>query len=215
MPRLESPVAPGRLRPPGGCLWGCLTRVLAALVLGSAILVALTALFVPWGFFLGGRFHFIPYWQGWGRLHTRESGDYVLFMRLEPRPPTRLGSATVSGLAYLCTPRGERIRLALGGLMGRHLGLSTDGEAISFHLYNRPVFYLTPQRRPRIDLKGQWRNPNLVLEDEGSLSISFLKDGRVNDGALPAAGEKVSVTVVPGRWADFEAACASVQRAAR
>lgn len=215
MPRLENPVSPVRLRTPAGCLWGCLTRVVAALLLGSGLMLALTALLLPWGFFLGGHFHFIPYWQGWGRLRSSESGDYVLFMRMEPRPPTRLGSSTVSGIAYLCTPRGERIRLALGGLMGKHLKLSTDGEAISFHLYNRPVFFLTPQRRPRIDLKGHWQNPNLVLEDEGSLSISFLKDGRVNYGALPAAGEKVPVTLVPGRWADFEAACASERRASQ
>ncbi len=200
MPRAES------------CLWGCLTRVVAALVLGGVLLLVLNAVFLPWGFFLGGHFHFIPYWQGWGRLHSSQSGDYVLFMRMEPRPPTRLGSSTVSGIAYLCTPQGERIRLALGGLMGRHLRLSTDGVAISFHLYNRPVFSITPQRRPRLDLRGHWRNPNLVLDDEGSLSISFLRDGRVNRGALPSAGEKVAVTIAPGRWADFEAACASERR---
>ena len=40
----------------------------------------------------------------------------------------------LTGDAYVCTPRGENIRLRLGGGMRKHLNLSTDGEAIHFYM---------------------------------------------------------------------------------
>ncbi len=199
----------GMLRSRRGCL-GCVPQLLAVLLLTGLVVLAATAFFAPWGFFLGGPFHIIPYWQGWGRLHSSLSGDYALYLRMEPAGATRLGSAYLSGVGYLCTPRGERIRLELVALMGRHLELSTDGQAISIDLYHRPAltWNFNPERRPRIDLHGRWRNPNLVLDDHGSFSRAFLKDGSINLGALPAARETVPITISPGSWSEFEQACA-------
>jgi len=44
-----------------GCL-GCLPRALLGLALGCLLVLVITAVFAPWGFFLGGKFHIIPYW---------------------------------------------------------------------------------------------------------------------------------------------------------
>jgi hypothetical protein len=192
-----------------GCL-GCLSQVVVVLLLGSILVLAIPAVFSPWAFFLGGKFHILPYWQGSGRMHSPLSGDYVLFVRLEPGGLTRLGNAYLTGVGYICTPRKEQIRLTLAGTMGKHLKLTTEGEAIGLHLYRRPWFSSVPlQRRPRIDLSGHWQNPNLVMDDKGSISVSFLPDGRVNLGSLPAARENIPITMVEGSWSDFENACAA------
>lgn len=89
----------------------------------------------PWAFYLGGKFHITPYWQGWGKLHAK-SGEYVLFVRIQP---TAHGSrmyahSNLRALAYLCTPRAEQLRLHLGGTMRPRINLSTDGEAIDLYM---------------------------------------------------------------------------------
>jgi hypothetical protein len=50
---------------------GCLGSLVAFFVLGVVFVLALTAVFAPWGFYLGGNFHIVPYWQGWGRLRAK------------------------------------------------------------------------------------------------------------------------------------------------
>jgi hypothetical protein len=69
-------------------------------VLRSVFVLAVTAVFAPWGFYLGGKFHIIPYWQGWGKLQAK-SGTYIVFVRFEPTSGGRL-STSVKGVAYLC-----------------------------------------------------------------------------------------------------------------
>src|SRR5690349_17980851 len=93
-----------RNRPRLGCL-GCLWQVGIVLVLGCVLVIAMTGLFYPWAFYLGGKFHIMPYWQGWGKLHAK-SGDYVLFVRFEPTPRgSRMYlTSNLKGTAYLCTP---------------------------------------------------------------------------------------------------------------
>ena len=92
----------------------------------------------------------------------------------------------LTGNAYGCTPRGENIRLRLGGGMRKHLNLSTDGEPISLYMYYRPWngAFVT-ERRPRLELRGNWRNPNLVMDDEGSITPVFQPDGTVYGGHDP------------------------------
>jgi hypothetical protein len=195
-----------------GCL-GCLPRLVLGLALGCVLVLAITAVFAPWGFFLGGNFHFIPYWQGWGTLQAK-TGRYVLFVRFEPTPS---GSKvyphpSVKGVAYLCSPRGETFRMTLGGGMRRGIGTNTDGEKISLYAYHRPLFFgnFSTDRKPGIELEGKWQNPNIIADDHGSLSRSFKPDGTVNRGRnpnQPYPGDITSVTLVPGAYSDFEAAC--------
>src|SRR5262245_41642022 len=106
-PRMMYPLRP---RARSGCLSNLLRLVLVLALVGVALLAA-TAVFAPWGFYLGGQFHILPYWQGFGTLHAA-SGKYVVYIRLEPKPSgsgMHLGTS-VGGDAYLCSPRGEQFR---------------------------------------------------------------------------------------------------------
>lgn len=195
----------------GGC-FGSLIQLAGVLVLCGVVLVVFTALFQPWGFYLGGTFHLIPYWQGWGTMRSQTGEEYVVFVGMRPGSPTRLGSAYLSGDGYVCTRKHERIRLRMNALMGRHLGRNTDGEAISVDMYGRAALLSqNPTRRPRIDLRGRWRGNSLVMTDGGSLSQAFLPDGSVNRGHLPAARDTVPITITAGTMSQFEAACRAVR----
>jgi hypothetical protein len=201
-----------RPRKRSGCL-GCLPRFLLLIALGCVAFILITAVFAPWGFYLGGGFHILPYWQGWGTLQTT-SGKYAIFVRFQPRPSGSriMPGPSVGGAAYLCTPRGERFYMKLGGGMRRGIGLSTDGEKISLYMSSRSSFWanLNSDYRPRIELRGQWHNPNIVMDDHGSISRAFEPDGTVSSGHdahRPYPGPIVPVTLVPGPYSDFEAAC--------
>ena len=195
-----------------GCLWQCAI----VLILAGILLIALTGLFYPWAFYLGGTFHILPYWHGWGRAHT-PNGDYLLWLQFQP---TQRGSkmyleTNLTGNAYVCTPRAENIRLNLGGGMRKHLNLSTDGEPIHFYMFYWPwnAQFVT-ERRPRLELRGNWRNPNLVMDDNGSINRAFQPDGTVyrgHDPNRPYATNPVSITLSSGSYSDFAKACAAQQ----
>jgi hypothetical protein len=198
-----------------GCL-GCLWQCALVLVVGSILLIALTGLFYPWSFYLGGRFHILPAWQGWGRAHA-QSGDYLLWLYFWPTPrgSKMYLETNLTGDAYVCTPRGENIRLRLGGGTRKHLNLSTDGEPIHFYMFYRPWngAFVT-ERRPRIELRGNWRNPNLLMNDEGSINRAFQSDGSVYRGTeanRPYATNPVPITFAQGSYSDFEKACGAVR----
>jgi len=221
MSSIESPVnsLAGR-KPRTGCL-GCLLKAIwamfLALVFGVIVVMGLTALLFPWAFYLGGNFHITPYWQGWGKLRAK-SGDYVLFIRIEP---TTRGShvyahSDLKGVAYLCTPRGEHFTLTLGGSMRPYLKLSTDGEPISLYMHYRPWYanFVTTDYRPSLNFRGNWRNPNLVMDDEGSVARAFAPNGSVfrGPGSNPSSPEIVPLALTAGSYSDFKAACAAVRR---
>ena len=193
-----------------GCL-GSLAKLVMIFALGAVLVLAITAAFKPWGFFLGGKFHIIPSWQGWGLLHAK-SGNYVVQVNLNTNIKGRR-SSDLRGVAYLCTPRGERFRLILTGNMRKHLNLSTDGEAIHLGMSYMPYgSSFSGDSRPSLELRGRWQNPNLVMDDNGSISRAFQPDGSVyhgHDRNRPYAGEIVPVILHPGGSSEFEAACAA------
>ena len=187
------------------------------LFLGVVLVTALTGLFYPWAFYLGGKFHIMPLWQGWGRAHAK-SGDYVLFVRFEPTPRGSrvIPHSNLRGIGHLCTPRGEQFRLHLGGSMRPHLNLSTDGEAINLYMDYWPALYgqFIADRRPSLEVRGHWKNPDLVMDDHGSIFRAFLPDGSVyhgHDPGRPYMGEVVPITLVKGSYSEFEAACAAAR----
>ena len=45
------------------------------------LVLAVYAITSPWAFYMGGHFHPLAYWQGWGTVHAPE-GDYVVLMLL-------------------------------------------------------------------------------------------------------------------------------------
>lgn len=44
---------------------------LSVLILGIALILLVRAALNPWVLFLGGDFHPLGYWSGWGRMHSR------------------------------------------------------------------------------------------------------------------------------------------------
>jgi hypothetical protein len=196
-----------------GCLTGCLTRFLLPLVLisaaGMVFIVATDYVFAPWSFYLGGQFHMVPGWQGIGTMHT-DSGDYVLYVLMTPQPNgrgARLYLPYFRGSAYLCTPRGERFPLRLSAGLGEHPGKDTNGMTMSISMYWRPWNYtFTGEGRPRLSLRGRWQNPDLVMDDGGTLARAFLPDGTVYRGPArnqPRLGKPVPIvlhTVPWSRW---------------
>ena len=207
----KSPQFTGVRRPRRGCL-GCLFQVVLIFAAGVVLLVAITAVFAPWGFFMGGSFHILPYWQGWGTLNAK-SGKYVMFVSFEPTPSGSriMPHPSVKGNAYLCSPRGEIFRMRLGGGMRRGISTNLDGENIGLYMNYWPAFVgnFSGSHRPSIELRGQWKNPNIVMDDHGSISRAFNADGTVDQGHShkPYPGEITPITLVPGAYSDFKAAC--------
>lgn len=207
----NSPQFAGVRRGPMGCL-GCLPRLVLGLAFGCLLVLAITAVFAPWGFYMGGKFHIIPYWQGWGTLQTKH-GKYVVFVRFEPTPSGSklMPHPSVKGSGYLCSPRGEIFRMNLGGGMRRGISTNLDGESIGLYMYYWPAFFgnFAASHRPSIEFRGQWKNPNIVMDDHGSIFRAFNADGAVDQGHSnkPYPGDITPVTLVPGSYSDFKAAC--------
>jgi hypothetical protein len=190
--------------------------------MGVLLLFAIGALFYPWSFYMGGRFHPIPMWRGWGKLHSSSGRDYVLYVSLEPDYHSRhsgpyMGVASVQGWGTLCAPNGESYSVRLSGNMERHMGASTEGKHMYMWIHRWLWYYSWPgqwDRRPRIEFDGAWHNPVLVLHDGGSLDRAFNADGTLRSGpATRTPGERgIEVTLHEGSKSDFEAACARVNR---
>lgn len=192
---------------------GCIPQILLALALGLAVSVIVTGIIGPWGFYFGGHFHILPDWHGYGVMHAK-SGRYVLYVRFQPRNSgSKIYPApSVGGSAYLCTPRGETFYMKLGGGMRRGIGLNTDGENISLYMNNWSSVFsnLNADHRPSIEFRGQWHNPNIVMDDHGSIARAFNNDGsvfRAHDKNRQYIAEVVPITLAPGSYSDFEAAC--------
>jgi hypothetical protein len=203
-----TPTKPGR-----GCLLGIIVAIVAALVFGFGI----TAISSPWGFFMGGHFRLYPQWQGWGRLHSSTAGDFVLFVRLVPGRSARHGGPQVAGNAVLCTPRGEKYDLNVSGEFENHFGLDFQGRKVWLGMSSSSFVARNfgGDRRPKLHLQGKWDNPNLVMDDWGSLSQAFERDGSLYTGNLknlPKSRETVPITLSEGSKADFEQACRAVKQ---
>ncbi len=200
------------------CCRGCLGRLALIFVLGTIAVALLAAVFTPWGFFLGGRFHVLPVWQGIGRVHT-SSGDYVLYFWISPsRSGRTFNLPAFAGWGSLCTPRGEQFKLRVTGGMHERTGVDSNGKAVHLTFHRRPWYYgLTGvwDSRPRLDLRGRWENPDLVMEDGGTLSQAFLPDGTLYQGPprnQPAAREKLRIVLHETGWLGFVAGCRAEAR---
>lgn len=174
-------------------------------------MLAITGVFAPWAFYIGGKFHILPYWQGWGKLEG-PGGEYVLLVQIWPtsRGSRIIAGRYLAGTAYLCTPRGERLRLKLSGGMPIGSGLSTNGEKINLGMsnltWNRSFVNRHP---PAVSLEGHWQNPNLVMDDEGSFRRAFNRDGTVLYGTFdgPYKQPVSPIILVEGSKSDFAKAC--------
>ncbi len=202
---------------PGKPRRGCLMQLMFLLVIVVVVLLGLPAIFTPWGFFMGGRFHIIPMWQGWARMHSNKAGgDYVLYMWFAPKTGRRMGLTHVAGYGELCTPRGEKFFLSVGGDFEKTLRLDTNGKKASFYMDNRSVAsQFSGQRAPYLELRGKWNNPDLVMDDHGSIARAFEPDGTLYTGHSPSRpymAEVVPATMHEGSKSEYEAACKAVKK---
>lgn len=166
-----------------GCA-GCFTRVLLILLVGCVLLIVMQGVFYPWSFYLGGHFHALPLWQGITRIHT-PSGDFVLYFWIQPTRSGRVYNLpNFAGTGYLCTPKGERLRLKVGATMYEKTGIDSNGKKMGVgfrqYLWNWKYFgyHSAP---PHLDFRGTWQNPDLVMDDGGTLTNAFLPDGSVKN----------------------------------
>jgi len=201
---------------PGKPRRGCLMQLIFLLIIGVVVGIGIPALLTPWGFFMGGRFHVVPMWQGLGRMHSnRAGGDYVLFIWFYPSIRKGTGITHVAGNGELCTPRGEKFFLGVGGDFEKNLRLDTNGKKASFYMYNRSVTsQFSGKDAPHLELRGKWNNPDLVMDDHGSIARAFEPDATLYAGHSPSRpymAEVVPVTMQEGSRADFEAACKAVK----
>lgn len=194
MTRFDHPARPRR----GGCL-GCLAQTALALLFGCALVYALFVFLAPWNFYFGGHFHPVPGWTGRGWIHAPGAGgDYYLWVRFNPTTPAYRRSP-LQGIAFLCTPRGEKFRLHFGGDMPRRHGTDLRGVPIHLYLYNWPLLaQFARERRPEFDLYGAFGNSELIMEDRGSLARAFRPDAALfgpHDRNRPWKHESSRVTL--------------------
>jgi len=201
-----------RRRAGAGCI-GCLGQLVVGVAVGIAVVIAIAWVFTPWAFYLGGKFHPVPVWQGIARVHA-SSGDYVLYLWFSPARGSRLTNLPAfSGWGSLCTPKGERFPMRVNASLFEHPGRDTNGKEMRIELYNRPWYRAwvgTWDRRPRLELRGRWQNPDLVTTDGGTLSVAFLPDGRLYDGPArnqPTARETLPVVFHEVPWTTLFGDC--------
>jgi hypothetical protein len=204
---------PPRSRP--GCLAGLLRSLLIFIVLGGGLVLGIAAVFTPWAYYLGGHFHILPMWQGWGRMHS-SAGDYLVFVWMQPGRGGRSRTPSVGGSGVVCTPRGETYSLRLTGGFQQRVGLETDGQPMSLFLAQYLNFLGTNQdSRLKFSLYGAWHNPELVLDDRGTVARAFNPDGTLYTGdphKRPEPGTPLQLTLHAGSRSDFNAACAAAKR---
>lgn len=202
---------PPGMPPPRRARHGCVVQVLGALLLGGVVLAGVMAIVAPWGFFIGGHFHIIPQWSGWGQMHSKIAGDYAVLVTFSPKTGRGLGLTHVSGNAWLCTPRGEKFNLRLAGDFQNPHG--TDLQGKTAHLYASNYSTFSGSTAPSLDFRGRWNNPDLVLDDGGSLNRAFDPGGALanNQHMRPYKQEVTPLTLHEGGSADFKAACAALK----
>ncbi len=209
-----------------GCLGGCFTnllKIVLILALGVVLIAAIDAVFAPWSFFLGGHFHPLPYWQGWGRVHT-STGDYVLRVQFSPSPAGK-GSATagyphVTGYGWLCTPQGDKIRLRGSGMFDdKHIGIHPDGRRMAFSVHRTQLGWrvISPDYRPSLGFHATWQGDTLVGDDGGSFSQAFASDGRLyepHEARRPKEVVPITLKEDDSWWntPEFDVACLAVAK---
>lgn len=188
--------------------------VLLAFLFTGSVYVGL----FPWAFYMGGNFHPLGYWAGWGRMHSKTAGDYLLYVQISPetrRMETIIPRTFVKGNARLCTPKGERYSLKLSGSMPPHFYLKTVGQPISFSVYNwRDSLLIGQEKRPHFSLSGRWGQGEIVAEDRQTLSRAFFPDGTLRPAKSPvgpAVAEDIQLTLREGTYSQWAAACIAGQ----
>jgi len=186
---------------------GCIAQLIGLIILCLVLVYGVAAITAPWSFHIGGVSTPLLSWSATGVLHTK-GGNYPLYVFLYPASHfSRLRmvglrpTGGVQGSAYLCTSRGVSQYLKMLGTI--YNGWSgTEGSVITFRLLEWYFFDSRPTRG-YLDLYGRWSGTKLVMEDRGSFAKTFRSGLKI---------EHASVTLDPGSYSDFKAACADAAR---
>jgi hypothetical protein len=147
-------------------------------------------------------------------MKSQTARDYLLYVKIGPAKHHRHSSSTsLSGNAYLCTPRGERFDLTLGGGMPRDVYVNSLGKPITIYMSKREILPLGQTSRLRFTLQGHWEQGQLVADDHKTLSAAFLPDGtlRQQGSPLPSQAEDIQVILHEGSYSEFNAACGAIR----
>jgi hypothetical protein len=200
-----------------GCCLGNIVKLLILFALIGFGYLAVIAVFAPWAYYLGGHFHPIPYWSGVARVHTAKNGDYAVYIQLEPKGTGAHsnGNPYLSGWGYLCTPRGEKLRMGANAEMPKGIGHNPDGKNVTIGMYYWPALTggFIADHSPSVGFKGQWQGETIALDDNKSFARAFFPDGTAykrGDNSQPAANEDLHFTMYQGSTSDFDAVCAQI-----
>jgi len=196
------------MRTLGGCLAGCLTKLLLWTAIGLAFVWALTVVLNPWALHIGGRQTPLLYWHGTGTVVAKSGHTYPLYVSFWPGRPHgfhgggrregKIVSAHLSGTGWLCIAPGQVERMQLSGTM--YGGYTSDAASLlDFRLleWRRP-FSINYQHRGFFDIAGTWHGPELVMDRPNEQGI------RLNTGPFI---DSATVTLHFAKYEEFESAC--------
>lgn len=189
-----------------------LLKLVALAVLAFGLPYALDAVFTPWAFFMGGHFHLNPKWAGWGRMHSNTSGDYAIYITISPGFGRGHSHTDITGKGALCTQRGDNYRLSMAGSFEEGSGVDLQGRTATIYAHNYNPKH-TGHNDPSLEFRGKWNNPDLVLDDQGSINQAFDLDGGLAKEKRARSGiqERVPLTLREGSRSDFDTACAALK----
>ena len=198
------------MRGAGGCLGGCLTKLVVLMLVGTAFTWVLLVALNPWALHIGGRSTPLLYWHGSGTVVSKDGKMYRLYVGFFPGRPGgihgggrregKIVSARLSGTGWLCVSPGNIEKMNLSGTM--YGGYTSDTDSLlDFRLLDwRKAFAINPQHRGFFDLAGSWHGSDLVMDRPGEQGIR-LQSGPFIDNA--------TVTLRWAEYEDFEAGCRS------
>jgi hypothetical protein len=198
------------MRSVGGCLGGCLTKLVLCAVVATLFVWAVMVALHPWALHIGGRSTPLLYWHGTGTVQSKDGKMYPLYVGFFPgrsggnrsggRREGKLVSSRLTGTGWLCVAPGSIERMNLSGTM--YGGYTSDKDSLlDFRLLEwRKAFAINPQHRGFFDVAGTWQGPDLVLNRPNEQGIR-LESGPFIDNA--------TATLRWAEYGDFEAACRS------
>jgi hypothetical protein len=201
------------MRSAGGCLTGCLTKLVLIAVGALAFVWVVTVALNPWALHIGGHSTPLLYWHGSGTVVSKDGKTYPLYVGFFPGKPGgihgggrrqgKLVNARLSGTGWLCVAPGTVERMNVSGTMyGGYT--STDGTLIGFRLLEwRKPFAINYQRRGFFDVAGGFRGPDMVMDSPNEQGIPF-KSGMFIDHA--------TVTLRWAEYREFEEACEGAEK---
>jgi hypothetical protein len=166
------------------------------------LVYGLAAITSPWAFHIGGRWTPLLYWEGRGRLVTK-NGVYPLYVFFYPssnmsrlRVDDLRPTGGLQGSAAICVSPGTTQSLNLSGTVFGGWR-STNDALMQFRLLDWKIVDVG-QRQGYFDLYGHWRGTELVMDDRGRASGTFRSGLKI---------DKASVTFNRSSYSDFENAC--------